>query len=209
MELKLFIEGIIVGVSVSAPLGPLGVLLIQRTMNKGLLSAFFTGLGAAIADIIYAIIAGFGLTYISGFIDDNALYIRLIGSLLVFFLGVKIFFSNPAKQFRRQKTKKRTLVSDFLSSFFITISNPLTIVVFGYVFAGLELVSKDSNYTRITILLVGIFSGAMLWWGILIKIVNRFRSSIRLRKLWWINKITGASVVVLGIAIMIHSIFFM
>jgi threonine/homoserine/homoserine lactone efflux protein len=196
----------IVGVSVSAPLGPLGVLCIQRTINKGLLSGFVSGLGAAVADILYASVAGFGISIIADFLKDHQEIIRAIGGLIVLVVGIMIFRSNPVKQFRQQKMQKRSYVSDFVSSIFITITNPLTIVFFGAVFAGFGL-DETTTINPVVLTLLGIFLGALTWWLGLTILVNIFRNKIRLRNLYWINKITGILVAIFGLAVFI-SIFF-
>jgi len=196
----------IVGVAVTAPLGPLGILCIQRTINRGMLSGLITGVASAFADIMYAIIAGFGVSVIAEFLEANQLVIRIIGGIIVTFLGVRIYMSNPAKQFRRQKTQKRTYISDFISGFLITITNPIVIVVFGAVFASLGL-DKIESGKSVIITIIGVFTGAIAWWVSLTVLVNIFRDGINLRKLWWINKITGAAVVVFGIGIIISALF--
>ncbi|MDF1547601.1 MAG: LysE family transporter [Bacteroidales bacterium] len=194
------------GVAVSAPLGPLGVLCIQRTINKGFLAGFVSGMGAVLADVIYASIAGFGISIIADFLTAHQLIIRALGGIIVLIVGILIFRSNPVKQFKRHKTQKNTYVSDLLSGFFITITNPLTIVFFGAVFAGVGL-NKVGTFEPIVLTLVGIFAGATIWWMGLTILVNVFRNKIRLRNLWWINKITGVVVAVFGLAVFV-SIFF-
>jgi len=194
------------GIAVSAPLGPLGVLCIQRTINKGFFAGFVSGIGAAFADLIYASIAGFGISIIADFLAEHQTVIRAVGGIIVLVVGIMIFNSNPIKQVRRQKAQKNTYVSDFISSFFITITNPLTIVFFGAVFAGVGL-NKSNSLEPIILTLVGVLLGALIWWMGLSILVNVFRNKIRLRNLWWINKITGVLVAVFGLAVFI-SIFF-
>lgn len=204
MEYILFIKGIIVGISTSAPLGPLGILCIQRTINKGIFSGFITGIGAAFADIIYASIAGFGISIIADFHREYQIFIRIIGGVILLIVGIMIFRSNPIKQIRQQNTQN--YFGYFISSLFITITNPITIVVFGAVFASLGL-DEVSTMNPIIITLIGIFSGALLWWLSLTITVNIFRNKIRLRNLWWINKITGILVSLFGLAVFL-SLFF-
>jgi threonine/homoserine/homoserine lactone efflux protein len=202
----LILKGIIVGISVSAPLGPLGILCIQRTINKGFLSGFFSGMGAAFADILYASVAGFGISIIADFLEVHKMIITIIGGLLVSVIGIMIFRSNPVKQIRRQKAQKKGYLGDFVSGFFITITNPITIIVFGTIFAGLG-INESSTMKLILFTLIGIFSGALLWWLGLTVGVNIFRKKIRLRNLYWINKVTGVMVTVFGIVIFV-SVFF-
>ena len=206
MEVILVLKGIIVGISVSAPLGPLGILCIQRTMNKGFLYGFVSGLGAVFADILYASVAGFGISIIADFLKAHEFAIRVVGGIFILVVGVMIFRSNPVKQIRQQNAQKKGYVSDFVSSFFITVTNPLTIIVFGAVFAGLGL-DQSSTFGMIMYTLSGIFTGAILWWFSLNIGVNIFRKRIRLRNLYWINKVSGVLVAAFGIAIFV-SIFF-
>lgn len=194
------------GLVVTAPLGPLGIMCIQRTINRGMLSGFVTGLASALADIMYAIVAGFGISVIAHFLTEYQLVIRIIGGIIVSFLGVRIYFSNPAKQFRRQKIQKRSYVSDFISGFLLTITNPVVIVVFGAAFASFGL-DKGDSVRSVTLTIIGVFMGAITWWFTLTTLVNIFRDKINLRKLWWINKITGVFVFLFGIIIIV-SVFF-
>ncbi len=206
MVLKNILDGIIIGFSASVPLGPIGVLCIQRTLNKGRLSGFVSGLGAAFSDTLYAIIAGFSLSFIVSFIEKQMLFIQIFGALILIFLGVKIFFSNPAQQLRRQRQGKSSLLQDFVSTFLITISNPLAIFLFLAFFAGFGVVQKGENFYGHLLLIGGVMTGASLWWFILTFIINLFRSKINLRRLWWLNKIAGATIVVL---VIIAFVFFL
>lgn len=194
-----FIKGIIVGVSVSAPLGPVALICVQKTLNRGAITGFISGLGAACADTIYAIIAAFSTTFISNFVDTQQFLLRVAGGLLLVIFGVKIYLTNTIKQVRRQKIKKSNSIGDFLSVFFVTISNPITIIFFGAVFTGLGLVSADSLTFSSYFLIGGVLTGTIIWWLILSTVISLFRHKIRLRSLWWINKIAGAVVTVLGI----------
>ena len=118
MNLSYIVDGLVVGFSASVPLGPIGVLCIQRTLNKGRLSGFISGLGAAMSDTIYAIIAGFSLSFIVGFIETQLLWIQIIGAVILISMGLKIYNTNPAEQLRRQKRNTKTLLQDFFSTFF-------------------------------------------------------------------------------------------
>lgn len=208
MGINYLLNGLVVGITVSLPLGPMGILCIQRTMNKGVKSGIVSGLGIAVGDTLYAIIAGFGISFIMDFLDAQHLIIRFIGGLFLIYLGYKIFVTNPGKELRKQRRKRYNPISDFFSVFFLTLSNPITIIFFGGVFAGFGLVEKDASVYHTIMLVVGVFFGAMLWWGLLALIVNIFRHKIRLRNLWWINKITGVVIMLLGIFVSI-SVFFL
>jgi threonine/homoserine/homoserine lactone efflux protein len=191
------IDGAIIGVSASIPLGPIGVLVIQRTLNKGHLSGFVSGLGAALSDTIYAIIAGFSLSFIVGFIETQLLWIQIFGALILISLGLKIFYTNPAIQLRRQKKKSTSLIQDFFSTFALTIANPLAVFLFLAFFASFRVVEARHTHFDHLLLIGGVFMGAAAWWLILSSLVNLFRSKINLRRLFWINRIAGSTIVVL------------
>jgi threonine/homoserine/homoserine lactone efflux protein len=207
LDLIFIIKGIIIGISVSAPLGPIGVLCIQRTLNKGFKSGFISGFGAAVADIIYAVIAGFSITFISDFLIENQTYFRIIGGLFLIFIGYRIFSSNPAAQIRKLRTRGNNYYRDFLTSFLVTVSNPITILAFGAIFASFNLIDKETGSIPIVVLILAIFSGAILWWLCLILIVTIFKQRIRLRNLLWINRITGILIIIFALVVII-SVFF-
>jgi threonine/homoserine/homoserine lactone efflux protein len=198
MVATLLIKGIIVGLLASIPLGPIGVICIQRTLNKGKLSGFLSGLGAASADTIFAAIAGFSLTIIISFIEEKQIIFQAIGGVIVFLLGIKIFYTNPIRQLRRHKRKKNSLLEDYLSVLLVTITNPLAVFLFIALFASLGIVSEDTSWVHSLVTTSGVLIGAMLWWYILTSLVDIFRERFRLKQLWWINKISGAVIVVLG-----------
>lgn len=198
MFASLLVKGIIVGLLASIPLGPIGVICIQRTINKGRLSGFLSGMGAATADTIFAAIAGFSLTFVISYIEEKQILFQALGGAIVFVLGIKIFFTNPVRQLRRHKRKKSNLVEDYFSVLAVTITNPLAIFLFIALFASLGVVSDNTNWTHSLITTSGVFLGAALWWYILTSLVNTFRTKFRLRQLWWINKLSGAAIFTLG-----------
>lgn len=196
MEWKSFIDGMMVGFSASVPLGPIGVLCIQRTLQRGRLSGFISGIGAALSDTIYAIIAGFSISYIVSFIEEQFIWINIFGAIILIFLGVTIYRSNPAVQLRRQKSKAGTLIQDFVSTFLLTISNPLAVFLFIAFFAGFGVVHPSSGLVGQLILIMGVFVGASTWWLLLTSVVGLFRSKVNLRRLFWINKIAGGTIII-------------
>ncbi len=192
-----------IGLGVSIPLGPIGILCIQRTMNKGFFAGFISGVGAASADIIYAIVAGFGISIIKDFLIEYQMPIRIIGSLFLAFVGYKIFISNPAKEIRKLRNEGQNYFKDFITSFLVTISNPITIVAFGAIFAGFDMVGEGAKLLNIIVLLIMVFAGSIAWWLFLISTVSIFRKKIRLRYLLWVNKITGVLIIVFAIYIIL------
>ncbi|MDD3568560.1 MAG: LysE family transporter [Bacteroidales bacterium] len=194
----LLIKGIIVGLLASIPLGPIGIICIQRTINKGKLSGFLSGMGAASADTVFAAIAGFSLSFIISFIQEQQVLFQAVGGLIVFGLGIKIFYTNPVKQLRRHKRKQNNLLEDYLSVLLVTITNPLAVFLFIALFASLGVVVEGENILLSLVATSGVFIGAILWWYILTTLVNIFRDKFRLKQLWWINKLSGAVIFTLG-----------
>ncbi len=209
MNLIYLLDGIIVGFSASVPLGPIGVLCIQRTLNRGRMAGFVSGLGAALSDTIYAIVAGFSLSFVLDVIEAQMLWLQLAGAVILIIMGVKIFLSNPAIQLRRQKRKNSSLLQDFASTFLITITNPLAIFLF---IAAFSVVGGEKQFDMQLMLVSGVFIGAASWWLTLTSLIGLFRKKINLRRLYWINKIAGSTIVILvviaSIMLLVKEIFF-
>jgi threonine/homoserine/homoserine lactone efflux protein len=195
--MTLFIKGIIIGLAVSVPLGPIGILIIQRTVNRNRISGFMTGLGASLTDLFYAVIAGFSLTYIIDFIRLHQFSFHIFGALIIFLLGVHIFRKNPVHDARKYRLKGSSYSQDLLSSFLITFPNPLVVFVFLAVFASSGVVFHLNKPYQALIHILGIFTGASLWWLTLTNLVSSFRHKFSFRVLWWFNKISGAVIMIL------------
>jgi len=191
MGLALFWKGIIIGLMVSIPLGPIGVLCVQRTLNKGRKSGFVSGLGAAAADTFFSLVAGLGISMIITFIKAQHLYFQVIGGIIVMYLGIHIFFTNPVKQLRLQRTSQNKLSQDFLSVFFLTVSNPMAIFFFLAMFAGVNLTGDEIKLFHVGLIVAGVFLGSASWWFLLTTLVNIFRNRFRLKSIWWMNKVAG------------------
>ncbi|HRW62112.1 MAG TPA: LysE family translocator [Bacteroidales bacterium] len=207
MELEFLIKGIIVGFLASVPLGPVGVLCIQRTINKGRVSGLFSGMGAATVDGFFALVAALGLTFIINFIEQQQFLIQLIGGSVLILLGAKVFNTNPIKQIRKHRRKKNKLIEDYFSVLLLTLSNPLAIFLFVAAFAGIGIVSSNDSHIKSSFIISGVFIGAMIWWGALTFFVDLFRKKFRLKQLWWINKIAGILIAGFGVAAMV-AVFF-
>jgi threonine/homoserine/homoserine lactone efflux protein len=200
MEGLLFlIKGILVGLVVSIPLGPMGVLCLQRTLNKGKSSGFSSGMGIATADTIFALIAGLGISFIIHFLSEKQLIIKIIGGLIIAFIGLKIFIANPVKQLKKHRKEGKNLFEDFISILFMALSNPFTIFLYIAIFAGLNLHDVSSGYSSALLVVAGVFMGASLSWFTISTVVNHFRANIRLRRLMWINRIAGITIILFGV----------
>lgn len=207
MGIEFLIKGLIVGFLASIPLGPVGVLCIQRTINKGKYSGLISGMGAATVDMFFALVAALGLTYIINFIEEQQFLIQLIGGGVLIFLGTKIFNTNPIKQIRKHRRKKNKLIEDYFSVFFLTLSNPLGVFLFIAAFAGIGMVTSNDSSLKSSLIVLGVFLGATLWWSTLTFFIDFFRKHFRLKQLWWINKIAGIFIIVFGVVAML-SVFF-
>ncbi len=192
------------GLIASMPPGPVGVLCIQRTLSKNQKSGFVSGVGAAGADVIFAAVAFFSLAFLLDFIERNSLIITLIGGLVVIGLGVKILFSNPVIQIRRNRAGKTNLWQDFLTVFLVTIANPVYVFFFIILFAIFGLNNDPSvGLLQSSLMIVGVFIGGATWWFALSAIVNLFRKKFRPRHLLWINRVAAIVIIVLGIGAML------
>ena len=204
MAFTFLLKGIMIGLLASIPLGPIGVICIQRTINKSRISGFFSGVGAATADTIFAAIAGFSLTFIINFIEEKQRILEILGGIIVILLGIKTFYTNPVNQLRRHKKNPSKLIEDFISVLLLTITNPFAIFLFVGLFATLGLAYNGENIGLSLITLAGVFLGGTLWWFTLSSLVNLFRKRFRLKQLWYINKIAGAVIFTLGVLALIN-----
>lgn len=200
MWFELFIKGIVIGLAASIPLGPIGVMCIQRTLSRNRRAGFISGLGAASADTLFATVALFSLSVVMAFIETHMIIIKVLGGISVVIVGVTILMKNPVMQIRRNRAGKGSLWSDYLSIFFITLANPAFILIFVALFAALGSSFDGHHHVYGFIALVGVFCGASAWWFMLTFGVGMLRKRFRPRHLLWINRISGAVIVVLGVA---------
>ena len=195
--MSFFAQGFIIGFSIAAPVGPIGILCIRRSLCDGYWLGFLTGLGAASADAFYGLIAGFGLTIISNFLVSQQIELKLIGGLFLCYLGLKTIFTQPVKQVEILSSKQG--VSAYTSTFCLTLTNPMTILSFVAIFSGLGLGNKN-HYRDAAILVLGVFLGSALWWFLLVSGVSVFRDKISTRTLQGVNRISGILIFGFGLA---------
>lgn len=193
-----FLQGAIFGFSIAAPVGPIGVLCIRRTLARGWRSGLASGLGAATADATYGGIAGFGIAFLSGLLESQQLLIRSLGGAFLIFLGVRTFISVPNAS---ERATGGSLAGDYLSTFALTLSNPLTIVAFAAIFAGFGVAGSGGDYRAAALLVSGVFAGSALWWVILSGTVSAFRGMFGLSRMRWVNRLAGALIAGFGVAI--------
>lgn len=197
--LEFLVKGFIIGVIVSAPLGPVGVLCIQRTLNKGRAYGFVTGLGAALSDIIYALFTGYGMSIVFDFIQANIFYLQLIGSVMLLVFGIYTFRSNPVHSIRPVSSNKGTLVHNFVTAFFVTLSNPLIIFLFIGFFARFAFVLPEIPIYEQTLGYLAIVAGAIAWWFSITFFVSKIRNQFNLRGIWILNRVIGVVVILMSI----------
>lgn len=193
--------GILIGLLVSAPTGPLGVLCIQRTIHRGRISGFITGLGATTSDLVYACLVGFSMSFIIEFVEQYQFVIQIIGSVVLFIFGRYIFNKKVEKEFDDKKigTTNRNYLSTFTSAFALCFSNPIIIFLFIALFARFNFFSPNYSIGEVLVGLFSILLGAMIWWLFLTFTVGFFRSSFKERGLRLLNKITGGIIIALSV----------
>lgn len=201
MNIGLFFKGLVVGFLISTPVGPIGVLCIQRTLNKGKLHGIVSGLGAATADAIYGFIAAFGLTFISNFLVKEQMWLRLVGGIFLCYMGVRVFLSKSEQ--RTAPGENTSYVGDYMSVFFLTLTNPITFLAFAATFAGLGLVNLIEHHIAALLLIAGVFVGAGLWWLILSGITSTFLRKLLYSRPAWLNKISGIVIIIFGLFVLL------
>lgn len=196
-EIYHFIKGVIIGLSIAVPVGPIGVLCIRRTLTQGRMIGFLSGLGAATADAFYGAIAGFGLTVLSNLLVGQQTGLRLIGGGLLCIIGVKTFLSKPAEQ--GNSVEGNTRWGAYLSTFILTLTNPMTILFFAAVFAGLGVGSGSDHFLSAGILVLGVFMGSASWWLVLSGFTGLLRGMFNVNRMRWLNRISGLIIIGFGL----------
>ena len=200
MDAGIYFRGLVIGLAIAAPVGPIGVLCIRRTLAEGRLAGLVTGLGAATADTVYGAVAAFGLTAVSAFLVSQQDWLRLIGGAFLLYLGVRTFLARPVEQDAVTGDRSsRTLAGDYASTFLLTITNPLTFLSFAAVFAGLGLGSGYDDLASALLLVAGVFTGSALWWFLLSGGVSLLRRRITPNGLRWVNRVSGVIITLFGI----------
>ena len=194
----LVIKGIIIGLCISVPLGPIGMLCVQRTLNRGRKYGIATGLGATTSDLVYTFITLFFLQFVIGFIEEHQTAFQLIGGVVVIVFGYFIFKSRPSAQTNPNVASKGSLFSDFITSFGLTFSNPLILFILMALFARFEFIADKSPFVAYLVGISSILSGAFIWWLLLTYIVSHFKNKLGLRGLRLINIITGSVIMAIG-----------
>jgi threonine/homoserine/homoserine lactone efflux protein len=191
----LLFKGFIIGIVVSAPMGPVGVLCVQRTLNKGRWYGFVTGFGASCSDIIYALLTGYGMSFIFDFIHANIFILQLLGSVMLLCFGIYTYRSNPVQSIRPVSKNKGTYLHNLITAFLVTLSNPLIIFLFIGLFARFAFVLPGIPFGQQLIGYLAVFLGALIWWFGITYFVNKVRRLTNEKVIWMINRIIGVIVI--------------
>lgn len=198
MDTNFFIKGLIIGFLLAVPVGPVGILCIRRTLIRGRLHGLVSGLGAAFADTVYGFIAAFSLTFISDFLVTHHVLFRAFGAAFICIIGIRTFFSHINN---RSEPAAGNYIGDFVSTFFLTLMNPITLLAFTAVFAGFGV--THSTQTLEGLLVAGVFVGAASWWLFISTLTGLFHQKISPENLRWLTRISGIIITGFGVFIFI------
>ena len=191
MDIALFVRGFVLGLSIAAVVGPIALLCLRRSLTSGFALGFASGLGAATADATYAAVASFGITVLSSALVEQRVGLRLVGGALLLHLGMRTLRAKPAANAAEGDSSGLRLVGAYSSTLALTLSNPMTILSFAAIFAGIGTGSLD--------LVIGVFLGSGAWWLILAGAGSRLRTSVTPRRLRLVNLGSGALIVAFGV----------
>lgn len=196
---QMIISGFLIGVLVSAPMGPVGMLIIQRTLNKGRWAAFFTGIGAALSDLLYCMLTGLGLAFITDFIQAHELLLQIIGSLVLVAFAMYLFQKNPARSLQKRRENKTTFFRDLGTGFLFTFSNPLILFFIIGLFGRFNFLLPEYRYYHYVAGYAAIFIGALVWWYLITFGINKIRAHFNVRSMWLLNRIIGLVLLIMAI----------
>jgi len=206
MLIGYLLKGMLVGIVIAVPVGPVGILCLRRTILDGRLAGLFSGLGAASADSLFGIIAGFGLTVVSDWLFDYQDWLRIGGAAFLLYVGISSFLADPAAR-TRSDSEPEGLFGDYASTFALTITNPVTIISFLAIFGAIGFTGEEATLGHAAILVLGVWCGSFLWWIGLIAAAGFLRLSFQRRHLVWINRGSGGILVFAGIALIGSLVF--
>jgi threonine/homoserine/homoserine lactone efflux protein len=199
MDFFFLLKGMLIGFSIAAPVGPIGILCIRRTLASGRLSGLLSGLGAATADAFYGLLSAGGLTVISSFLIGQQAWLRLVGGIFLCYLGVKTFLTRPVSLIENQVEQAAfSRIKDYSSTLLLTLTNPMTILSFAAIFGGLGLGSTPGGVAPAASLVGGVFLGSAAWWLLLSGGVSLLRRRVPAGLLGWVNRVSGVVITVFG-----------
>ena len=201
------IKGFIIGICASVPVGPIAILVIQKTIGKGRQAGFVTGLGASVVDTIYAIIALFALAFAQRIIDKHENIILLVGGVILVLIGISMALSNPFRKRRKDTGKPKFSSKDFLQAFAMGISNPMAIFVIFALFAFFGIADQTPRTWHVAPIVLSVSAGSVVYWFALSSAISHFSNKFRLRTLLWLSRVMGAMVIIIGIVLMGQGLF--
>lgn len=202
----IILKAVAIGVIISAPMGPVGVLCIQRTLNKGRTVGFCTGVGAAISDLMYCLLTAFCLSFVEDFLLRHQAVISLCGSVLLILFALYLFRSNPAAQLKPRGKPKTSVKTSIITGYFFTFSNPLIVFLIMGLFARFNFLDSGYKLYHHIFAFLFVFAGALGWWYGVTYFVNKLKAHFNLRSLWLINRITGSIILIFSLVGVVTSI---
>lgn len=197
---QILTSGLLIGILISAPMGPVGMLIIQRTLNCGRWPAFATGVGAAISDLFYCLLTGLGLTFVLDFIESNKLIIQIFGSIVLIAFAIYLFQKNPARAlYKTDGPRQVRKFRDGVTGFLFTFSNPLILFFIIGLFGRFNFLLPEFQYYHYIVGYAGIFFGALLWWYLVTLLINKLRKRFNVRSMWLLNRIIGSILLVMAL----------
>lgn len=193
------LRGLAIGIIISAPMGPIGMLCIQRTLNSGRKAGLYTGIGAAISDIIYCLLTGFGLSFIEDFIESNQSIIQIAGSIVLVAFGIYLLRKNPAKSMQSFYPVKVSAGKNIITGFAFTFSNPLILFLIIGLFARFNFMDHDMHWPHYILGYIAILTGALGWWWMVTYSVDKVRTKFNVRTMWLINKLIGFIILIFAV----------
>lgn len=199
-------SGFMIGIFISAPMGPIGMLVIQRTLNKGRTTALYTGVGAALSDMLYCLLSGLGLSLVTDFIESNKNVLQIIGSLVLIVYGIYLFRNNPSKSIKKVPEMSMNYWRDFATGFLFTFSNPLILFFIIGLFARFNFMDTSYSVYHYVIGYLSIAGGALCWWSLITYFVNKVRSHFNVRSMWIINRIMASLLILMAVIGSVHAV---
>ena len=201
------IKGFIIGICASAPMGPIAILVIQKTLSKGRYAGFVSGLGASVVDTVYAIIALFALAFAQQMIEKHENLILLVGGLILTLIGVSMALSNPFRKRVRKDDKSTFSSKDFLQAIAMGISNPMAIFVIFALFAFFGIAAETPRDWNVAPIILSVSGGSVVYWFTMSWALSKFRDKFRLRTILWISRVMGAIVIIIGLVLLGQGLF--
>ena len=188
-----------IGIFLSAPMGPIGILCIQRTLNNGRHSGFFTGVGASASDLFYCLLVGLGISLVTDFIADHVNILQIVGSIILIVYAIYMIVHNPVSQIKENIDQRHDKWRDMITGFLFTLSNPLIMFLIIPLFARFGFPLPEYKWYHIILGYASIVLGALLWWAVITFFVDKVRSHFNIRSMWLINRIIGSVILILSL----------